>query len=271
MLKHFSIFTVVIAIMLVSASLFAADKIAPVAAKVSADNTVTVPLEITNQDGLMAIDIPIRFSDGVTLKEVNFENTRVSYFDLKIANIDNDDNTVVVGLVTQTTPEPKPMLAAGTGSVANLVFQVDDPSVSEITLEALETQRPHHSMTFIYLPPDRGEGVGQTRSTPEFGTVSVSLSGKLGEDNLPTSYSLAQNYPNPFNPTATIPFSLKEGGEWKVTIYNVTGQVVEEIRGYAEAGHVDVEWDASELASGIYFYKLEAGSFKATKKAVLLK
>jgi hypothetical protein len=88
---------------------------------------------------------------------------------------------------------------------------------------------------------------------------------------VPANYSLAQNYPNPFNPTTTFSFQLKQAGEWRINVFNVTGQLVEEISGYDEAGQVDVMWDASDKASGIYFYKLEAGTFTATKKAVLLK
>jgi len=88
---------------------------------------------------------------------------------------------------------------------------------------------------------------------------------------VPANYSLAQNYPNPFNPTTTVSFQLKQSGDWTISVFNVTGQLVNEISGYDEAGQVDVVWDASELASGIYFYKLDVGIFSATKKAVLLK
>ncbi|UCC45392.1 MAG: T9SS type A sorting domain-containing protein [Candidatus Zixiibacteriota bacterium] len=88
--------------------------------------------------------------------------------------------------------------------------------------------------------------------------------------NVPTSFALEQNYPNPFNPTAMIRFSLPNPTNWTLTFYNVTGQVVESVNGYDE-GYVEYAWDASELASGIYFYKLEAGEFTATKKAALLK
>jgi len=88
---------------------------------------------------------------------------------------------------------------------------------------------------------------------------------------VPANYSLAQNYPNPFNPTTTVSFQLKQSGDWTISVFNVTGQLVNEISGYDEAGQVDVVWDASELASGIYFYKLDVGTFSATKKAVLLK
>ena len=88
--------------------------------------------------------------------------------------------------------------------------------------------------------------------------------------NVPTSFALEQNYPNPFNPTAMIRFSLPNPTNWTLTFYNVTGQVVESVSGY-DQGFVEYVWDASELASGIYFYKIEAGEFTATKKAALLK
>ena len=89
--------------------------------------------------------------------------------------------------------------------------------------------------------------------------------------NVPTSFALAQNYPNPFNPTATIAFSLPTASEWTLTFYNVRGQIVETVNGSSDAGNIEFVWEASQLASGVYFYKLEAGDFTATKKAVLLK
>jgi hypothetical protein len=88
---------------------------------------------------------------------------------------------------------------------------------------------------------------------------------------VPVSFELKQNYPNPFNPTTNIDLSIPGGGEWKLVIYNVTGQVVETFSGVSETGIESVEWDASGLASGIYFYKVIAGDYTATKKAVLLK
>ncbi len=88
---------------------------------------------------------------------------------------------------------------------------------------------------------------------------------------LPTSYSLSQNYPNPFNPTTTIEFALPVAGQYNLTIYNITGQVVESFDGSADAGVVSIVWDASRYSSGVYFYKLEAGTFSATRKMVLIK
>ncbi len=93
---------------------------------------------------------------------------------------------------------------------------------------------------------------------------------KTGIDNLPTSFSLT-NYPNPFNPTTTISMALPVASNWTISIYNVVGQKVAAFDGYSEAGIVTVNWNASNQASGVYFYKAEAGKFSATKKMALLK
>jgi hypothetical protein len=89
--------------------------------------------------------------------------------------------------------------------------------------------------------------------------------------NVPTSYALHQNYPNPFNPKTTLAFALPTGGDYSLTIYNVTGQKVASFAGTAEAGIHSVDWDAADMASGVYFYKLDTDEFTDTKKMVLLK
>jgi len=89
---------------------------------------------------------------------------------------------------------------------------------------------------------------------------------------LPNAFALTQNYPNPFNPATTIGFSLPHAADYSLTIYNVNGQQVASFAGAAEAGNHTVEWDASNLASGIYLYKLQADGINIdTKKMVLLK
>jgi hypothetical protein len=89
--------------------------------------------------------------------------------------------------------------------------------------------------------------------------------------NLPTNFALSQNYPNPFNPSTVISFSLPTRSEYSLSVYNVTGQVVATFAGVEEAGTVELVWDAGQLASGVYFYRLQAGNFTDTKKMVLLK
>jgi hypothetical protein len=94
---------------------------------------------------------------------------------------------------------------------------------------------------------------------------------------LPTSYSLSQNYPNPFNPTTQINFDIPRNSQVNLTIYNVLGQKVKTlINETLPAKKYKVDWDGTsdsgaKVASGIYFYKLQAGEFVQTKKMVMLK
>jgi hypothetical protein len=90
------------------------------------------------------------------------------------------------------------------------------------------------------------------------------------EKVLPTSYALLQNYPNPFNPSTDITVVLPEPSQYRLDIYNVAGQLVESFSGYG-VNEVTLTWNATDVASGIYFYKATAGQFTATKKMVLMK
>ncbi|MBU0984529.1 MAG: T9SS type A sorting domain-containing protein [candidate division Zixibacteria bacterium] len=273
-MKRFSILMILVAILMVPAFAFAADKFVPAKAQAGTGGEVIIPLEITNQDGLMAIDIPLTFSEGVTLKEVTFEGTRTEYFDLKIANINNEDNIVIIGLVTQITSTAKPMLSAGSGAVANLVFEVDDPSVSEITLEATTMDSPHHRLMYVYNQRAEGE-LAHQKVEPDFEAVTVALSGVgLG---LPTSYSLEQNYPNPFNPSTIIAYSLPQAGAVSLEVFNVLGQrVVTLVDEHQAAGYYEQTWDGrnaggQSVSSGVYFYRVTSENFVDTKKMMLLK
>lgn len=89
---------------------------------------------------------------------------------------------------------------------------------------------------------------------------------------LPSEYQLAQNYPNPFNPITTIDFDLPAGGMVNLDVYDVTGRKIAELlNNTMSAGHYKVNFDASMLPSGVYFYKLSAGEFVSIKKMTLLK
>jgi hypothetical protein len=91
-------------------------------------------------------------------------------------------------------------------------------------------------------------------------------------ENVPTDYALEQNYPNPFNPTTTVAFATPAAGDYKLTIYNINGQVVDVFSGSVPApGTYNIEWDASNNASGVYLYRFEMNNFSMVKKAVLLK
>ncbi|NOY88043.1 MAG: T9SS type A sorting domain-containing protein, partial [FCB group bacterium] len=90
--------------------------------------------------------------------------------------------------------------------------------------------------------------------------------------SLPKKYGLSQNYPNPFNATTTIRYELPQKSKVLITIYNIMGQKVATlVNKNEEAGVYTVNWNASNVASGIYCYRIEAGNFVQTKKMLLLK
>ena len=106
----------------------------------------------------------------------------------------------------------------------------------------------------------------QTQNALGFVSVEQEPSGIIN------SYSLLQNYPNPFNPTTTINFSIPEQTNVKVIIYDALGNQIDVIAdGVRSAGNYSVKWNASNDASGIYFYKLETDNFVQVRKMILMK
>ena len=92
------------------------------------------------------------------------------------------------------------------------------------------------------------------------------------ENGIPQSFNLDQNFPNPFNPTTNFRFSIPKSAEVSLVIYNQLGQEVDRIiNEYLQAGIYDVDWDAQNLPSGQYFYRITAGEFSETKKLLLMK
>jgi|ERR1035437_54980 hypothetical protein len=92
------------------------------------------------------------------------------------------------------------------------------------------------------------------------------------DNNIPNSFRLTQNYPNPFNPNTVISYSIPTGNNVKLVVYNSLGQTIRVIEnGYKSAGNYTVNFNAADLPSGIYFYRLEAGQFTEVRKMMLVK
>ncbi len=113
----------------------------------------------------------------------------------------------------------------------------------------------------IYLDAESGEVL--------FSTVIVSND---EEPVTPDRFSLSQNYPNPFNPSTNIPFELSEASNVEINVYSILGQKVATIVSelYSAGSHT-VQWNAQNLASGVYIYRMQAGGFTQTRKLILLK
>lgn len=103
--------------------------------------------------------------------------------------------------------------------------------------------------------------------------INGGLTGVNPVNNIfPEVYSLSQNYPNPFNPVTNIKFSIPNSGLVKLVIFDILGREVKTLLNDVKpAGNYVVDFNASELSSGAYFYRLEAGNFTETKKMLLVK
>lgn len=108
-------------------------------------------------------------------------------------------------------------------------------------------------------------------STAKFNLVE-GVTSVEDEAVVPAEFSLAQNFPNPFNPTTTIAFNIPVDANVTLTIYNALGERVETIvTDFLKAGSYKFNFNASKLTSGVYFYQVSAGEFKAVKKMILMK
>jgi predicted outer membrane repeat protein len=199
---------------------------------------------------------------------------------------------VVVGILNLNEPE-YPYLTlevadvSGNGTVsaldAALVLQYTVGLITKFPVEITSTAAP--TLSVKSEKETLMEGITRLEATElnsEQRKVLEQLKLLVFKQLMPKRTVLLQNYPNPFNPETWIPFKLAEGGKATITIYNQNGQLVRTLSlGYVPAGVYQTKtkaayWngrnESGELvASGVYFYNLQSGKFKATRKMVILK
>lgn len=142
--------------------------------------------------------------------------------------------------------------------------------------------QPHTDAFIIGDQVDNGGLVLVDYTTGEMDNddVLISFSPLTVEDPLgvdekvdqPTEFSLSQNYPNPFNASTTINYSLLEGSDVTIDIFDIMGRKIETlVSGYQDAGSHSVVWNANSVSSGVYLYKIVAGNYTETRRCNLLK
>jgi len=102
--------------------------------------------------------------------------------------------------------------------------------------------------------------------------INIITNTEQGNLILPDNYSLSQNYPNPFNPSTVIKYDIKNSGLVTLKVYNILGmEVASLVNELKQAGRYEAKFNGSNLGSGIYYYRLQAGEFNETKRMLLLK
>jgi len=119
------------------------------------------------------------------------------------------------------------------------------------------------SYGYVYIGTDRGGVFRSIQSTTDVLDPN---------ENTPLSYFLKQNFPNPFNSTSVIKYSIPKSSQVSLKIFNTLGQELETLVNEEKPiGTYELNWNAANLPSGVYFYRLQAGSFVQTRKMILLK
>jgi hypothetical protein len=122
-----------------------------------------------------------------------------------------------------------------------------------------------------FLSPTFGWAFGSGGSIYKYNTAVIGIN-NIPAENIPENFSLHQNYPNPFNPVTTIGYELSRAGMVKIEIYNSVGELTQVLLStYQPAGYHNVQWNAADASSGIYFCRVSSGNLIKTIKMMLIR
>ncbi len=228
--------------------------------EVSKDGVVVVPVDLVNSEALCGFEYTITYDPKlIAAQAVDDSGLITEKFGLFAPYIDVKAGKIKVGNVPDL--EMKKMLAAGKYRVANIGFQLVVEELKAAIPLKLENAVLYDSLV-NQLPTEWIDGL-------------IKPTGGLAKpvgSSLPEEFGLSQNYPNPFNPITEIRYALPCDCRVKLEVFNIGGQrVVTLVDENQKAGYKTARWDASFHASGIYFYRLQAGDFTQAKKMILLK
>jgi hypothetical protein len=129
------------------------------------------------------------------------------------------------------------------------------------------------TQSYIYTDVTAENGINYYRLKQIDYNGTYSYSDEVEVDvTSPLTFDLAQNYPNPFNPSTSIKYSVPESGNIRLSVFNIVGEEVAVLaNGFSQAGSFEVTFDATNLSTGVYLYKLQSANSVQTKKMMLLK
>jgi hypothetical protein len=201
----------------------------------------------------------------------------------------NGEQDVYYSYIADTTIIPVELVSFSASVAANIVT-LNWSTATELNNQGFEIERNSNitdwrtigfrdgkgtttePQTYSYLDENLSTGISQYRLKQIDFNGDFEYSDIVEIEIAPSVFSLSQNYPNPFNPSTAINYQLPANSFVTLKIYDVLGnQVAALVNEQKPAGVYEVEFNASEFGSGVYFYRLQAGIFVETKKMVLLR
>ncbi len=251
---------VVVLILLLGSAAWSANKL------VATSDLNKASLNLSTDEPLGAVAVALKFAEpgiDVICTRADFSNGIADYITddgqngVKFTLIDNEKKTILAVVI----PFQAEAIPKGEGVFLNLEFKGEGKVKLEETTICQQKG--------ISLVNTKAEHIKFDFNPVELGSPMKPV--------LPTEFALSQNYPNPFNPITTISYALPSNSYVKLSIYNILGQKVKTlVDGEEQAGFKNVIWDGKndrgeEVGSGIYFYRIQTGSFTKTAKMSLLK
>jgi len=237
-------------------------------------NTVTVDIYGYNVESLAQVDLALEYSsDDIVYNDTSFVGTRGSSAITKSIDLRSQLRQILVTLVfDEVTP-----LEPGSGPLATILFDIEPSAPDETVIIDSTLFLGSQPLEFTLTT---AEGGGKFTPYFTYGYIDIKTSTDVEQRYdplIPDDYALEQNVPNPFNPTTHIRFDLPRQSHVRLDVVNVLGRHVKTlVEKSLPAGIYTVTFDGKDdndrsLASGVYFYRLEAEGFSQSKKMILLK
>ena len=208
---------------------------------------------------------------GIILLIIPINISQPSYNDPDPGCNGSGCHTLEDGLVSASATNLQVTITVS-GTTSDVAGELVDANGTVVAVNDLTSDNP-----FTLTAPGTGNyrvNAGFKNPSKKWDSVMVNISiTDVGENpSNPTEYKLYDNYPNPFNPSTILRYSIPEASFTTINIYDALGKEVSSLVNETKtAGTYEVEFNATDLSSGIYYYTLQAGSFNQTKKMILIK